>query len=240
MDTNARTRPHPTEGWDEQRHHADGTSYWRHGERHRAVGWAVDRTGQQQAWLFGHRITTPDHAPTEPLTFGGQSATGRVAWLDRHGRTRVLGWQTDEGVEETRLLGADGEPERHWRNGHHAVQVLYTGERRHYESDDRGWRLHRVGAPAIERADAAGRSVWFEHGVEVAAPVALLDDAKRLAAARWDAGLDTVPFPLEPAEFARIAAFVLTSPDDEMSWELSIAFPDAWLAGMRAARLIAA
>jgi hypothetical protein len=70
--------------------------------------------------------------------------------------------------------------------------------------------------------------------------VALLDDAKRLAAARWDAGLDTVPFPLEPAEFARIAAFVLTSPDDEMSWELSVAFPDAWLAGMRAGGLVTA
>ena len=238
MKTNERTRPHPIEGWDEQRHHEDGTSYWRRGERHRASGWAVDRAGLRQAWLFGHRIATPDHAPTDPLTFGGQSPTGRITWHDRGGRERVTCWQTDEGIEETRLLGVDGEPERHWRNGHQAVRVLRTGERRHYEFDGRGWRLHRVGAPAIEHPDATGPALWFEHGSEVEAPVRLLDDAKRLAIARWEAGLDAVPFPLEPAEFARVAAFVVTSPDDEVSWELSVAFPDAWLMGMRSGRLI--
>ncbi|MFB6610596.1 hypothetical protein ACFCVO_09775 [Agromyces sp. NPDC056379] len=238
MTISSRVRPHPTEGWDERRAHLDGVSYWRRGERHRTLGWAVDRDGAREAWLYGHRIPTPDHAPTDPLSFAGQSRSGELRWADGEGTLRVVCSRNAAGVDETRFLDRDGEPERHWRHGHQLTRELCTGERRHYERHAEGWRLHRIGGPAIEDAGSALRCGWFEHGEPVESLQALLSDARALAVARYDAGRDPMPHPLDAAQFARIAAYVASAPDGERSWELSIAFPTAWAAGMRAAGLL--
>lgn len=222
--------PHPVEGWTERREHADGVSYWRRGERHRTTGWAVDRTGTREAWLFGRHLPTPSHP--EELTFGGQAADGVLEWLDAAGRLRVEQWTTAGGVEETRYLAVGGGVEAH-PGGYHRVRVLRTGERRHYEATPAGPALHRLDGPAIEDAGCARRSQWLEHGVPVASPETLLNAAKRAAIAAWDSGATPGPFPLSEADAARISAAVAAEPDCVRSWELSIAFPSAWIAGMR-------
>lgn len=222
--------PHPSEGWTERREHADGVSYWRRGERHRAVGWAVDRSGLREAWLFGRRLPVPAHP--EGLVFGGQAADGVLEWLDEAGRLRVEQWTTAGGVEETRYVEAGGGDERH-PGGYHRVRVLRTGERRYYEPTPSGPVLHRLDGPAIEDAGCPRRSQWLEHGVPVASPEMLLNAAKRTAIAAWNAGASPEPFPLSAAESARISAAVAAEPDCVRSWELSIAFPSAWIAGMR-------
>lgn len=228
--------PHPTEGWTERRTHDDGVSYWRRGERHRTVGWAVDRAGAREAWLYGRRITAPSHP--EPLEFAGQAPDGVIEWRDGSGRLRVEQWTTAGGVDETRHLGADGAPERH-PGGYHRVRTLRTGERRHYEEASEGPVLHRLDGPAVEDAGSAGRSQWFEHGVRVASPEMLLDAAKLRALAAWETGRALEPMELAPSEFERIAAVVARDAECELAWELSIAFPDAWTTGMHRAGLLA-
>ncbi len=228
------TAPHPSEGWTERREHADGVSYWRRGERHRAVGWAVDRAGAREAWLFGRRIPTPAHP--EELCFAGQAADGVLEWHDEAGRVRVLRWTTAGGVEETRYLGETGAPEAH-PGGYHRVRVLRTGERRFYEETAGGPRLHRLDGPALEDAGSARRSRWLEHGAPVASPEELLNAAKRRAMAAWNRGVAAPAHVLAEADAERIAAVVAAEPDCELAWELSIAFPTPWIAGMRRAGL---
>lgn len=222
---------HPTEGWTELRRHADGRSYWRRGERHRARGWAVDRGPIREAWLFGRRLPSPEHDPATPLEFDGQDGMGRLRWIDGSGAVRAIQWVAASGVEETHLLDAEGRPEAHGLGGYHLARTLRTGERRFYEDTTTGPRLHRLDGPAIEDAARGTRSQWFEHGLLVDSPVALLNDAKRLAAVRGACGLPAATLPLGARERARVSAFVRLWPDEELSWELSIAFPDAWIAG---------
>jgi hypothetical protein len=223
--------PHPTEGWTELRRHADGVSYWRRGERHRARGWAVDRDGVREAWLFGRRLAVPDHDPATPLAFDGQERRGRLRWVDADGALRAIQWLTSSGAEETRLLGADGSPERHTTGGYHRVRTLVTGERRFSEDTSGGPRLHRLDGPAVEDAASGARSQWFEHGRQVDSPATLLNDAKRLAMVRAACCLPVATLPLGVRERARVEAFVRRWPDEELSWELSVAFPEAWIAG---------
>lgn len=228
--------PHPTEGWTERRSHDDGVSYWRRGERHRAVGWAVDRESVREAWLYGRRVVAPEH--TEPLWFAGQAADGVIEWRDESGRLRVEQWTTAGGVDETRYLDADGAPGRH-PGGYHRVRTLRTGERRYYDETPAGPVLHRLDGPALEDAGSARRAGWFEHGSRVASPETLLDAAKLRALAAWQAGRTLEPMPLATDEFERIAAVVARDPECELAWELSIAFPAAWTAGMHRAGLLA-
>ncbi|MGX5697371.1 hypothetical protein ACWKWP_14320 [Agromyces soli] len=226
----ASTAPHPTEGWTERRSHADGVSYWRRGERHRATGWAVDREGGREAWLYGRRLAAPDHP--EPLDFAGQAADGVLEWRDADGRLRVEQWTTAGGVDETRYLDANGAPGSH-PGGYHRVRTLRTGERRYYAEGPTGPVLHRLDGPALEDAGSARRARWYEDGARVASPEMLLDAAKLRALAAWEAGRTPEPMPLAPSEFERIAAVVARNADCELAWELSIAFPSAWTAGIR-------
>jgi hypothetical protein len=226
--------PHPTEGWTELRRHPDGLSYWRRGERHRARGWAVERDGVREAWLFGRRLPSPEHDPATALVFDGQDADGRLRWLDADGALRASQWVTAAGLEETRWFDADGRPERHFGGGYHRARTLGTGERRFFEDAPGGPRLHRLDGPAIEDAASGPRSQWFEHGAAVDSPAALLNDAKRLAAVRMACGLPATTLALSAGEHARVSSFVRLWPDEELSWELSIAFPDAWIAGRAA------
>jgi hypothetical protein len=227
--------PHPTEGWTELHRHPDGLSYWRRGERHRAQGWAVDREGAHEAWLFGRRLPSPEHDPATPLVFAGQDDHGRLGWLDRDGALRASQWIAANGLEETRWLDADGRPERHRAGGYHRARTLGTGERRFFEDAPAGPRLHRLDGPAIEDAASGARSQWFEQGIEVDSPSALLNDAKRLASVRVACGLPVTTLALSAREAARVSSFVRLWPDEELSWELSVAFPDAWIAGRSAA-----
>jgi hypothetical protein len=231
---NPRTRQsaHPEEGWTERRRHADGVSYWRRGERHRARGWAVERANVREAWLFGRRLPSPAHDPATPLEFDGQDATGRLRWVDASGALRALQWISSSGVEETRLLDAEGRPEAHHSGGYHRTRTLCTGERRYYQDTAGGPRMHRLDGPAVEDAARGARSLWFEDGVAVDSPTTLLNDAKRLAAVRAVCGLPSVTLALGARERARVSSFVRLWPDEELSWELSVAFPEAWIAGV--------
>lgn len=83
----------------------------------------------------------------------------------------------------------------------------------------------------MEDAASGVRSRWFERGHEVDSPAVLLNDAKRLAMVRTACGLPVATLPLGVRERARVEAFVRSWPDDELSWELSVAFPEAWIAG---------
>jgi hypothetical protein len=44
-------------------------------------------------------------------------------------------------------------------------------------------------------------------------------------------GLPVASLPLGVRERARVEACVRRWPDEELSWELSVAFPEAWIAG---------
>lgn len=234
MSMRTKPRAHPVEGWNERRDHPDGCSYWLRGERHRANGWAVDRESAREAWLFGHRIPAPDHA--EALVFAGQGDDGALRWADAAGRLRATVRTSAEGVEETRYLDAAGAPERHRDGGHHLRRVLCTGEQRYYELVEGATpRLHRIGGPAIEDAGSLLRSRWLEHGLRVESPFAILDDAKRLYMARRAAGLPLSPYPLAEEQHERLVAFLRQSPESELAWELSLAFPDTWIAALGAA-----
>lgn len=222
--------PHPTEGWTEQRHHPDGVSYWRTGERHRARGWAVDRSGGREAWLYGRRLRSPEHDAAVPLEFDGRDQYGRLRWVDPTGALRATLCSTASGAEELRMLDATGRPERHTTGGYHRSRTLVTGERRYYEDTADGPRLHRLDGPAVEDAASAARSQWFEHGRAADSPASLLNEAKRLSTVRAACGLPVVGLPLEPHERARVEAFIRLWPEDELSWELSVAFPEAWIA----------
>ena len=224
----------PKGGWDQRRRHTDGTSYWRNGELHNATGFAVYRDDRREAWLFGHHLETPDHPETDPLTFGGQTKSGKINWFDGEGDIRAVTRVNAAGIEETRWYDYLGEPEAHWAGEYHVRRVLTTGERRYYKQVTEGTKplLHRTDGPAIEDAVQPIRSIWCVDGARVNGPLELLIKHTVRAQQAADHERPMVRLDLTDQEKGRLRITVITHPDTPLASDLAIAFPDEFHAAM--------
>jgi len=221
---------HPTGGWDERRKHADGMSYWRNGELHRADGDAVVRDERREVWLFGHPIETPDHDPRTPLTFSGQSKTGRLNWNDSDGAIRAITQIAASGVVETRWYTTDGDPEEHWRGNYHIRRTLTTGEKRFYAQPSTATKplLHRVDGPAVENAFTPVRSLWCVEGKRVDGPLELLIRHTVRAQQAHDHQRPIIRLVLTDKEKGRLRITVITHPESPLTTDIAVAFPDEY------------
>ena len=234
--TLTRTRPYDTAGgWNERRMHADGVSYWRDGELHRADGDAVIRDDRREAWLFGVQLETPDHDLRDPLSFAGQTKSGRLIWHDQRGAIRATTVINAAGDSETRWFDADGEPEEHWRGNYHVRRVLGTGEVRYYKQPEGSKPiLHRVDGPAVEDAANVVRSVWCVDGARVEGPLELLIKHTVRAEQAMQHGRPIVRLPLTDAQKGRLRITVISHPDTDLASDIAIAFPDEYHAALQA------
>ena len=221
--------------YDETRTHADGISYWRNGELHNAQGFAVDREGRQEAWLFGHHLLTPDHLASEPLVFTGQDADGNVNWVDGAGFVRAVSRTTAAGIAETRWFDCDGKPEAHWSGGYHVMRVLLSGETRHYFQPSATAKplLHRLDGPAIQDPLSPVRSLWCVDGARVQGPLELLIRHTVRAQQAADHGRRIVRLVLTPAEEERLRLTVLADERGDLAADIAIAFPDTYADAVR-------
>ncbi|MEC5149920.1 hypothetical protein [Cryobacterium sp. GrIS_2_6] len=222
-------------GYDEVRVHCDGRSFGRAGELHNAYGFAVDRATRQEAWLFGHHLPTPGHAAEDPLHFAGQDADGRVNWVDGQSKLRAAGRTTAAGVQETRWLDADGNPEAHWTGGYHVKRILLSGEERYYSQPLVGAKplLHRVDGPAIADPLSPVRSVWCVDGVRVQGPLELLIRHTVRARQASDHQRPILRLELSPAEESRLRLTVIADERGDLAADIAIAFPDVYAAAVR-------
>lgn len=228
------TRFNPAGGWDERRFHPDGISFWRNGERHRSDGFAVEREGAREVWLFGHYVLTPDFREDETLGFGGQSASGHLSWLDADGAVRAVTVTTASGVREARWFNALGSPEEHWRGKYHVSRILTTGERRFYRQAARSDKpaLHRVDGAAIEDAGNPVRSTWCVNGARVHGPFELLIRQTAMAQMALEHRRPMVQLTLTEVEKSRLRFTVINHPDSVLATDVAIAFPDEYVAAI--------
>jgi hypothetical protein len=235
------TRPYNARGgFNERRRHPDGFSYWRNGELHREDGFAVFRDGRHEAWLFGHQIEVPEHDPRDPLTFAGQTKSGRINWTDSDGSIRAVTVVNASGVHETRWYDAIGDPEEHWRGNYHVRRVLVTGEIRYYRqaSATTKPRLHRVDGPAVEDTTNPVRSKWCVDGAPVDGPLELLIKHTMRAEAAQDHGRPIVRLNLTDAQKGRLRITVITMPDSSLTSDIAMCFPDEYREAVAAAEWV--
>jgi hypothetical protein len=231
--TPARTY-NPRGGWDERRTHKDGYSLWRNGELHCSNGFAVVRDDRHEAWLFGNHLETPGHPENDPLTFGGQTKSGKVNWVDGDLAIRAVTRTNASDVEECRWYDHDGDPATHWSGGYHVRRVLATGEKRYYRQVTAGAKplLHRVDGPAIEDAENPVRSIWCLEGARVDGPLELLIKHTMRAQKAAEHGRPIVRLDLTDAEKSRLRITVITHPETPLASDIAIAFPDEFHAAL--------